>query len=320
MYVTAFFIFLSFCNFTSKIEGSFMQPTDPFSFKEINSIEDFNLQEPKYITTSDGMKLAYYDFVISSDHIVVLYAGSGLYGNKTYQWVAKTLKEKYNIACYIVDLRGHGYSQGVRGDASSIHRVWQDVEETIRFIKTKNPKSKIYLTGHSSGAGLIINYSANMQNKLEDAYIFLAPYLGPKSNTIKTNYFSNTSFVKKIRPWVYILGSIFSNSSFIHWKAVFFNYPDYILKSDPLILSFYTYAMSAATTPYEVEVLLKKIDKPTAIFIGKNDEQFSPEKVIDYKKIITSKVNAEIIDNTGHISILLQAPKLIYDYITYLQK
>jgi len=40
-----------------------------------------------------------------------------------------------------------------------------------------------------------------------------------------------------------------------------------------------------------------------------------PEKVIAYKNLINAPVQTEIIENTAHLSILLQAPKLISDFI-----
>jgi len=298
--------------------GSFcMNATGPFSFKEIDSIQNFDLVEPQFLKASDGVQLAYYSFLNPSNkEIVVLYAGAGLYGNKTYQWVAKTLQEKHGIGCYIFDIRGHGNSQGPRGDASSIDRGWLDVPEAIEFVKTKNPDSKIYLVGHSSGAGLIINYASHSKQKQEDGYIFLAPYLGPRSNTARVHQKSDASFIKSVRTWVYILGAIFPNSFITHFKTVFFNYPDDMLKSDPLMLSYYTYVMSCATTPYDIDALLKEIDKPVGIFIGKNDEQFVPEKVIAYKDFITAPVQTEIIEDRAHLSILLEAPKLIADFIS----
>jgi alpha-beta hydrolase superfamily lysophospholipase len=299
------------------LSGSFfMNATGPFSFKEIDSIEKFNVIEPQFLKASDGVQLAYYSFLNPSNkEIVIFYAGAGLYGNKTYQWVAKMLQEEHGIGCYIFDIRGHGNSGGPRGDAPSIDRVWLDVEQAIEFVKSKNPHSKIYLVGHSSGAGLIINYAAHINKKLEYGYIFLAPYLGPKSNTAKAHQNSSASFIKNVRSWVYILGAMLPNSFITHFKSVFFNYPDDILKADPLILAYYTYTMSCATTPYDIDLLLKKIDKPVGIFIGKNDEQFLPEKVIAYKNLINAPVQTEIIENTAHLSILLQAPKLISDFI-----
>lgn len=289
-----------------------MNAADPFSFKEIQAIEKFDLVKPEFLKASDGVSLAYYSFVQpSTKKIVIFYAGAGLYGNSIYQWVAKTLHDNYDIGCYIFDLRGHGHSQGPRGDAPSINRVWHDVAEAVEFVKIKHQNVQVYLAGHSSGAGLIINYAAHREEKLEEGYIFLAPYLGPKSNTAYEHQDEHKSFVKSMRMWVYILGAFFPNSFIAHFKALFFNYPDTVLQSDPLIVAAYTYAMSCATKPYEIDFLLKKLDKPVALFIGEDDEQFLPEKIIAYKDLMTCSVHAEIIKNAGHLSILLQAPQLI---------
>lgn len=288
----------------------------PFSFTEINALESFTLQKPTFVKTHDGINLAYYTFLPKNPKaVVIFYHGGGLYTNKTYQWVGKELQNKFNIASYMVDIRGHGYSEGERGDSPSINAVFRDVDSIVSVAKFNFPNKPLFLCGHSSGAGLIINYAAHTQHTSENGYIFLAPYLGPKSDTAKEHKNSEVSFIKSIRPWVYILGAIFPNSFITHCKAVFFNYPKEILKSDPLILPWYTYVMSCATTPYEIEVLLKKIEKPVGLYIGEHDEQFIPEKVISYKSLINAPVKEKIIENVGHLSILLKAPEIIANYI-----
>ena len=311
--VSTVFLGITFC-----LKKDIMQSA-PFSFKEIQAeLTDFIVEQPSYFKASDGCNLAYYSFLGSDSNkhndykeIVVLYAGGGLYGNASYQWVAKKLQEKYGIGCYIFDLRGHGYSEGIRGDAPSMERVWQDTQESIELVKQLHQKAKVYLVGHSSGAGLLINYAAYSKNKLEEGYVFLAPYLGPKSEAAKDAQGEYSSFVKKARIWVYILGAIFPQSCVTHFKAIIFNYPQVILEQDPLILTYYTYAMSMATSPYEVTEVIKKIDKPVGLYIGQEDEQFIPEKVIAYKEFMNVSVDAKIIENVGHLSILLNAPELI---------
>lgn len=292
--------------------GYTLLQAEPFSLEEINAIPDFTLTKPQFLTASDGVDLAYYPFADSSNkNIVVLYAGAGLYGNKTYQWIAKTLHEKYDIGCYIFDIRGHGHSQGTRGDAPSIAQVLNDVSTALKHVKTQHSSAKIYLTGHSSGAGLIINYNASPSRLPVDGYIFIAPYLGPNSKALKEHKDNNQSFVKALRVWVYILGAIFSNSACTHWNAVFFNYSKQLLDQDPLIVPEYTYVMSMATTPYEVIDLMAKIHTPTAVFIGRDDEQFIPEQVINLSRLIQAPVQTKMVNNAKHLSILLEVPELI---------
>lgn len=296
-----------------------VRSTEPFSFAEVNQLEQFDLKKPNFIPASDGVNLAYYAFVPEqkAKHAVILYAGAGLYGNKTYQWVAKTLQEKYDIATYIFDVRGHGHSEGERGDAPSVEQVWQDVALAVAFVKGQYESAEIYLVGHSSGAALIMNYALYQSDHQEEGYIFLAPYLGPKAENVYYSYAdSNKNFIKSVRWWVYILGSIFSNSFVAHWKAVLFNYPQRVLEQDPLIVDYYTYAMSMATTPYEIGSILPSITKKSALFIGKNDEQFIPEQVLEYGKLLGGITDMRIVDDVAHISLLLKAPELIAHWIT----
>lgn len=292
--------------------------TEAFSLKEINAIEPFELVQPKFLTTSDSTKLAYYGFVNDEPKsIAIVYTGAGLYGNQTYQYVAKTLNEKHRIGCYIFDLRGHGHSEGPRSDAPSINRVLLDVDEGINFVHQQHPHARIYLVGHSSGAGLLINYAANFTDPLVAGYLFLAPYLGPKSDTFKTHENNNDAFIRKARTWLFILGSIFSNSFITHWNTIYFNWPKELTRKDPLILTTYTYVMACATTPYKIDTLLPYITKPTGIFIGENDEQFIPEKVVCYgEKLATNQVTIEIVKNANHLSILLEAPTLVAHFIS----
>lgn len=289
-----------------------MHAHEPFSLKEVQALPDFTLTSPHFFKASDDVQIAYYPFVRDDNTaITILYAGAGLYGNKTYQWVAKTLNEEHNIGCYMVDLRGHGHSEGERGDAPSIERVWQDIVEIVTFVKQKHPGKPLYLVGHSSGAGLIINYAANTADPKEDGYIFLAPFLGTKSNTDKKHDNPDERFIKSVRPWIYVLGMMFPHSWFTHCKALFFNYSDDLIKQDPLILPFYTFATSCATMPYDIENLLPKLKKPTSIYIGAQDEQLIPEAVIAYKNLISAPVHADIVPDAAHISILVKAPTLI---------
>lgn len=70
-----------------------------------------------------------------------------------------------------------------------------------------------------------------------------------------------------------------------------------------------------ATTPYEIEAILKKIDIPVFVCIGKDDEQFIPDKIISLMSKINTLKKSEIVNNRGHISILLDVPSFIFESI-----
>jgi pimeloyl-ACP methyl ester carboxylesterase len=291
----------------------------PFDlFEVIKATEKIKLIDPFFLEVSDGLSLAYYPFCDSTvESIVLLLPGAGMYANEVYQFVAKNLFERYKIGCFVLDMRGHGNSEGKRGDASSIERLFKDLYEFIIFFKKLYPEKKIFLAGHSSGAGFLMNYAASeIYPKDESGYISEAPYLGPQSNTFYDYSNNHKNFVKKTRPLIYVLGSIFPSSFFTHYKSVFFNYSKDLLKKFPLIVDSYTYMMSMATTPYEIETILKKINRSVFVCIGKDDEQFIPEKIINLMQKINTLEKCEIIKNKGHISILLDVPSFIFESIS----
>jgi acylglycerol lipase len=285
---------------------------EPFSYQEINSIPQFALQEPQFINATDGIQLAYYDFLPDNapSDIVIFYHGGGAYSNAPYQYMGKQLAESHDIGTYMVDIRGHGKSGGARGDAPSVDQVFADITTLIDFVHQKHPDAKIYLAGHSSGAGLILNYGSQQFTTDIEGYICLAPYLGPNSGTLKEHKDSELNFVKKVRVWVYIVAGISGGRLCAHIPAVYFNYSPEIL-ADPGMVPYYTYTMSSATTPYDTAEVFKKLHTPTKLYIGDKDEQFIPEKIVEYAKYKPDLVTAQIVPDVKHLSILLSGPELI---------
>ncbi len=212
----------------------------------------------------------------------------------------------------MVDIRGHGNSSGPRGDAPEIETVWQDVSVMIDHVRAQYPNVPLYLAGHSSGAGLLLNYAAWPSHKKVDGLILLAPYLGPMSGVLKEHADPTKQFAKKIRTWVYIIAGITNNRLCAHIPAVIFNYPDSVL-IDEKILRYYTYTMSCATTPHQTKTIFEAITLPTSMIIADEDEQFNAQAIAAYADALPAATTrfVEIIPDTQHLTLLLQAPRLI---------
>lgn len=297
---------------------STMKPikSEPFSFTEIQQIPSFQPKRPAYVMAPDYCRLAYYAFVPKNPTaVVIFYHGAGLYGNAIHQWLAKELQDKYKIATYIVDIRGHGNSAGDRGDALTVQTVWNDVTVLINHVRATHAGLPLYLAGHSSGAGLILNYAAWPPRTKVDGLILLAPYLGPLSGCLKEHTDPEKKFAKKVRSWVYTVAGFTGGRVFAHIPAVYFNYPESVFR-DNKILHYYTYVMSAATTPYETKSVFGSVEIPTGMFVASDDEQFIAPEIMKYAQSIPIGIYcyAEIV-NAKHLSILLQAPELIKQMI-----
>lgn len=203
--------------------SSILATESPFSYEEYNLLIPTTKKNYQFLESHDKTKLAYYPFIANENTInavVIIYHGGGAYATPAYQWIAEKLQQN-GISTYCFDLRGHGNSEGPRGDAPSAEAVFDDIKQTIAWMQSRHPNKKIYLVGHSSGAGLLINYHHNRRDKRIAGYIALAPFLGPKAPTNQHVGKDAKSFVKNVRTWVFIVNTILPVSWFAHFNAVF---------------------------------------------------------------------------------------------------
>jgi acylglycerol lipase len=314
--------------FISLIVASLMSckskdPATPISFEAIQIKQKVTLDKPQFIKSSDGIDMAYYTKFPKSKPVAALIFlhGGGAYSGAGYQYLAKGLSEKYNTAVYLLDLRGHGNSGGPRGDAPSVEQVWNDLTLMIATVRKNNPGIPLYLGGHSSGGGLILNYLTWDKKADVDGYFFVSPQFGYKSETARTD--SKISFAKA-RTWVFVLSAISGGRLFAHTTAVYLNYPESVLLADPLMIKSYTRNMALSVTPDHPQEQFGKIDKRFGLFIGANDDLFVPGKVIQYAHYAPSSIQVKsvsrIIENENHLSILLIADDLIGKTIMDWQK
>jgi acylglycerol lipase len=174
------FIILSFAGCAT------MQFTDePFSFAKILAQPQIKIIDNALFKTSDNINLAYYEYQTATKPTMVLVFlhGGGACSSAGYQYLAETLSRNYNIKVYLLDMRGHGLSDGKRGDAPSKERLWMDMSEFIAFIKSEAGTASVILGGHSSGGGLVLNYASWKKREEVDGYVFVSPKFGYKSGT-----------------------------------------------------------------------------------------------------------------------------------------
>jgi acylglycerol lipase len=61
------------------------------------------------------------------------------------------------------DLRGHGYSEGARGDINGLDRYLADIDAAVTWASTTWPDTPIVVLGESMGASIAIQYVAGGQ-------------------------------------------------------------------------------------------------------------------------------------------------------------
>jgi alpha-beta hydrolase superfamily lysophospholipase len=234
----------------------------PFSFSELNAEPQIKIITPKYFKASDSINLSYYEYQTENtpDQILVFIHGGGACSCLGYQYLAETLSKKYNTKVYLFDMRGHGLSEGERGDAPTKERLWQDISDFIKFVKKDSNNNPIILGGHSSGGGLILNFATWKKREIVNGYVFVSPKLGYKSNADRYP-FTDDPFAKA-HIGTLILNKISNQLLNAHSIAVEMNYSQEVKSAEPLIVDKYTCTVVNAITPINPEEQFYKIDKP----------------------------------------------------------
>jgi alpha-beta hydrolase superfamily lysophospholipase len=122
---------------------------------------------------------------------VVIVHGVGEHQGR-YQYLEQFfLSEGYN--CYLYDHRGHGLSEGIRGDVKSFHDYANDLDTVYHLAKTENPMLPLYVLGHSMGSLVVL--------------LNLILHPGKWSGVIVTGV--PLKIVTPIPKWQEVLGSLF---------------------------------------------------------------------------------------------------------------
>lgn len=155
-----------------------------------------NKSKHEFIESTDGVKLAYRPYLSSlsafatsteakttptlpeeggslskSCAMVVLVAGNSHF----HDIIASQLSKEHPIDCYILEMRGYGYSGGLRGFSPSKEQVWIDIRTFLRYLKMNHTQKPIFLGGHFHQGGLVLNYATWKDRQSVDGYLFISP-------------------------------------------------------------------------------------------------------------------------------------------------
>jgi alpha-beta hydrolase superfamily lysophospholipase len=108
--------------------------------------------------TKDGIGMFGREWQPSGDpkSIVALVHGLGEHSGR-YGYVGTELNSAgHALAAF--DLRGHGKSEGERGDASSYEALLDDIDVFVREAAARHPDLPVFVYGHSMGGNLALNF------------------------------------------------------------------------------------------------------------------------------------------------------------------
>jgi alpha-beta hydrolase superfamily lysophospholipase len=110
--------------------------------------------------------------------VLAIVHGLGAHSGRYNNVVEHLIPKKY--AVYGLDLRGHGHSPGQRGYINSWSEFREDLRAFLQLIQNQQPKTPIFLLGHSLGSVIVLDYVLRYPQEISalQGVITLAPALG----------------------------------------------------------------------------------------------------------------------------------------------
>ncbi|MBI1868274.1 MAG: alpha/beta hydrolase [Methylocystis sp.] len=262
-------------------------------------------------TTADagGIDLAYEVYAPAGDFsdLLVFYHGGGANMRAGYNRLATELVSRSPLAVCLTDMRGHGASGGRRGHAESPADVWKDVDRLVAQLARDFPGVRIHLGGHSSAAGMLLNYRTLYTPQADVcSLILLAPEFGFRAKLYRSGTAGSGSFAR-LQIWPFLLHSISGGYFGGGISAVALNYKG---SQGPEIgyVQKYTVNMAIAVTPKDPAGQLARFDLPTWIGIAGDDELIDAEKLdVFIARHAPPCVRREALPGTTHLEAILDA-------------
>ncbi|GER83424.1 hydrolase [Thermogemmatispora aurantia] len=135
-------------------------------------------EQEALLTTRDGITLSVHSWKTEQPNCLLLCI-QGLGGHGGYYDVLAQAPELAAVQIVAPDLRGHGRSQGRRGDIASFRLYLEDVDSTIAWVRRCWPSLPLILLGESMGASIAIHYLSSHLPHVQEVsgLILISPVL-----------------------------------------------------------------------------------------------------------------------------------------------
>ncbi|MGF1587386.1 MAG: alpha/beta hydrolase [Bacteroidales bacterium] len=127
-------------------------------------------------TSADGNKMFFQSWSPSGnpEMVIALVHGLGEHSGRYQHWARKFCEESIAFAAF--DLRGHGLSEGKRGNIPSLEVAFIDIGLFLDRVGVIFPGTPVVLYGHSLGGNLAVNYVLSRDSNLA-ALVMTSPWL-----------------------------------------------------------------------------------------------------------------------------------------------
>lgn len=116
----------------------------------------------KKMLTFDGLRLNLTVLKRGDFPWVVVTHGVGEHSGRHHYWLTDEFKD-YNVVLY--DLRGHGVSEGERGNVKDFDDYLKDLDSVTDFLVSEYGMKEFYLFGHSMGGLITARWIQTRKNR-----------------------------------------------------------------------------------------------------------------------------------------------------------
>ncbi len=277
------------------------------------TIGHLSAYENGYLNTKDNFKV-YYQIWTSqyTDVNLIIIHGYGEHSGR-YNELSSFLAER-NVSTYAIDLRGHGRSDGQRGDIGSLEVVMSDISKLQGLI---NNNKKTFILGHSMGSIIALDYALTYPESIIGIAISSPPI------DVCMRFFSRDicldRFIPVMNPMLRIITPVAGNfdiatlgsivglgdpESLTPEDMVIFTHDTEIQQShleDPLLHGSLTIntGNEILNAMQLINKNINKLTKPTLILYGENDEIVDTDAIINFFNEIPA-IDKKIIGYPGY--------------------
>lgn len=259
--------------------------------------------EPRRFRMRDGIELASQYFAEPGARTTIVFVHGVLASSFQHNRDAGLLREATGASVVALDLRGHGASGGSPGDVRYIGQYEDDLADVIREIRSRQPRGRIFLAGHSMGGGIALRYAQRPGVPPVDGYLLFAPYLGWSSPTTRKEADPSASGGEEFLKihLSRILGLKLLNTAgitaFNGLRTELFNLPPGVpLRS-------YSYRAMENGAPEDYREALRAVHAPLMVVVGSRDEAFLADHYVAVVRRY-SQGKVVIVPDANHNGVL----------------
>ena len=249
---------------------------------------------------NDHIKIFYRQILNDNpENTIVVFHGIGIH-SKYYLELAKKIYVYSSSTIFLVDMLGHGRSDGIKGILPNKNKIIEIINEILIIINKKFPNSKIHIIGESMGGIFSILYLSKYSDNIVKSAILIAPGLELKINQISNIKTLKDLFLSFFNPFKNLIPLTNDRLNDVLNDDIFKN----SIRNDPLSLKKVSLKYFIVLFTIIINWGKKypsKINTPVCIIHGSKDRLINLEGSKKLYNMINSvKKEIHIINNAPH--------------------